>query len=207
MKLNFLVNPATILSLLLLVTANASAEVYKYEDPAGNLYFTDRPLKTGKYRLVWRSRSDPLYASSARINFAATASNRARFRPLIKDVAKRTDLQHELLHAVIQAESAYDPKALSKTGAMGLMQLMPATAKRYGVSDSWNPEMNVDGGARYLQDLIKMFDNNLQLALAAYNAGENAVKKYGNKIPPYPETQGYVKKVLSIFEKNKRSAL
>ncbi|MCP4996234.1 MAG: lytic transglycosylase domain-containing protein, partial [Gammaproteobacteria bacterium] len=123
------------------------------------------------------------------------------------DVAKRTDLQHELLHAVIQAESAYDPKALSKTGAMGLMQLMPATAKRYGASDRWNPEVNGAGGARYLQDLIEMFDNNLQLALAAYNAGENAVKKYGNRVPPYPETQGYVKKVLSLFEKNKRSAM
>ena len=191
----------------MLIAATASAEVYKYKDSAGNLYFTDRPLKKGEYRLIWRSRSDPLYASAGRVNLAATARNRARLKPLIKDVAERTDLQYELLHAVIQAESSYDPKAISRTGAIGLMQLMPATAKRYGVSNSWDPAMNLDGGARYLQDLIKMFDNNLQLALAAYNAGEDAVKKYGNKIPPYPETQSYVRKVLALFEKNKRSEL
>ncbi|MCB1903858.1 MAG: lytic transglycosylase domain-containing protein, partial [Gammaproteobacteria bacterium] len=89
---------------------------------------------------------------------------------------------------------------LSKKGARGLMQLMPGTADRYGVNDSWDPEQNLDGGARYLRDLLDMFDQDLKLAVAAYNAGENAVKKYGNKIPPYPETVQYVRKVVTFYQ-------
>ena len=119
---------------------------------------------------------------------------------MIEKVAQRTNLKPELLHAVVRAESAYDPKALSKKGARGLMQLMPATADRYGVNDSWDPEQNLDGGARYLRDLLDMFDQNLKLAVAAYNAGENAVKKYGNTIPPYPETRQYVRKVVTFYQ-------
>jgi soluble lytic murein transglycosylase-like protein len=105
---------------------------------------------------------------------------------------------------VITAESAYDPEAISRTGAIGLMQLMPGTARRYGVANRRNPEDNISGGARYLVDLLKMFNNNLQLALAAYNAGENAVKEYGNKIPPYKETQNYVRKVLEYYNQYKK---
>jgi soluble lytic murein transglycosylase-like protein len=100
---------------------------------------------------------------------------------------------------VVQAESAYNSKAVSTAGAMGLMQLMPATAERYGVADVWDPRQNLNGGARYLRDLLDMFKNNLKLALAAYNAGESAVMKYGNRIPPYPETQNYVRKVIDFY--------
>jgi soluble lytic murein transglycosylase-like protein len=85
------------------------------------------------------------------------------------------------------------------------MQLMPETARRYGVGDSYNPEQNISGGARYLRDLLAMFDNDLKLALAAYNAGENAVKRYGNRIPPFPETRNYVDKVLTFYRQNQRS--
>ncbi|WP_330178091.1 lytic transglycosylase domain-containing protein [Candidatus Vondammii sp. HM_W22] len=125
---------------------------------------------------------------------------------MIDNVARSNRLRPELLHAIVRAESSYDPRARSRTGAMGLMQLMPATAKRYGVSDRWNPKANLNGGARYLKDLLSMFQNDLKLALAAYNAGENAVKKYGNKVPPFPETQQYVTRVLAFYQKNRKSA-
>lgn len=89
---------------------------------------------------------------------------------------------------------------------MGLMQLMPGTAKRYGVEDTWDPKDNLDGGARYLRDLLAMFKYDLKLALAAYNAGENAVVKYGNRIPPFPETRNYVDQVLAYYLENRTSA-
>ena len=111
-------------------------------------------------------------------------------------------LEPELLHAVVRAESAYDPDAVSSAGAVGLMQLMPDTARRYGVSDRRDPDANVLAGASYLRDLIAEFEQDLELALAAYNAGENAVRSYGNRIPPYPETQGYVRKVLRYYAEN-----
>lgn len=108
--------------------------------------------------------------------------------------ARRYGVSVDLVHAVILAESAYDPKALSHKGAIGLMQLIPKTAKRYGVADPWDPVQNLDGGVRYLRDLLGQFKDT-GLAVAAYNAGENAVARYGNAIPPYDETQGYVAKV------------
>ncbi len=105
----------------------------------------------------------------------------------------------ELLHAVIRAESAYQPNALSHAGACGLMQLMPATAKRFKVQNIWDPAENIEGGATYLRFLMDLFGNDLRLALAGYNAGENAVKRYDNQIPPYSETQNYVRKVLQFL--------
>ncbi|MES9914011.1 MAG: lytic transglycosylase domain-containing protein [Candidatus Sedimenticola sp. 4PFRAG1] len=195
-----------LLGSLVLLCQPVLAEVYKYEDRAGNLYFTDRPMRGGNYKLLWRSGPDRKPRTSARMDASKMAQNRERFTPMIMVVARRTNMKAELLHAVIRAESAYDPKAVSRTGAIGLMQLMPETAKRYGVKDSWDPESNVDGGARYLSDLLKMFDNDLRLALAGYNAGENAVIKYGRKIPPYPETQNYVTKVLSFYRDNRAAA-
>lgn len=122
---------------------------------------------------------------------------------MIAAVSEKTRLRPALIHAVVQAESAYNPDAISKAGAMGLMQLMPATARRYGVSNRRDPKQNLSGGSRLLRDLLMKYDYDLKLALAAYNAGEGAVKRYGNKIPPYPETQNYVKKVISFMEKNR----
>jgi len=123
---------------------------------------------------------------------------------MIDDVARKARLYPELLHAVVKAESAYDPNAVSRAGAIGLMQLMPQTASRFGVIDSRDPKSNLEGGARYLRELLTHYNNNIKLALAAYNAGESAVEKYGNKIPPYPETQNYVKKVLAFFKQNRK---
>lgn len=122
---------------------------------------------------------------------------------MIESVAEETLLRPELLHAVIRAESAYDPDAVSSKGAVGLMQLMPATAKRYGVTNRNDPKQNLRGGASYLKDLLVMFDFDLKLAVAAYNAGENAVIRSGNKIPNYRETQNYVAKVMRFYRQNR----
>ncbi len=117
---------------------------------------------------------------------------------LIAPVAKRHGLDPRLVAAVIMVESSGDPKAESRKGARGLMQLMPETAKTLGVRNSFDPEQNVDGGSRYLRSLLDQHEQDLSLALAAYNAGPTAVAKHGG-IPPYPETQKYVKRVLELY--------
>ena len=124
------------------------------------------------------------------------ATRRARFERVINAYARVYGLSPDLLHAVIRTESAYNHEAVSRAGAEGLMQLMPRTAARYGVKDSFNPVENVRGGAAYLRDLLDLFDQDLRLALAGYNAGENAVIRNGRQIPPYAETQNYVRQVL-----------
>jgi soluble lytic murein transglycosylase-like protein len=110
-------------------------------------------------------------------------------------------LDEALLHAVIAAESGYNSHIVSRKGAVGLMQLMPDTAKRYKVKNSFDPAQNIHAGAQYLSSLLAQFDNNTQLALAAYNAGENNVPKYGGRIPPFPETIAYVPKVMDLYQK------
>lgn len=194
----------TVLALTLASVA-VRADIYKYVDARGNTYFTDAPLRGNKYKLEWKRESRNLIKENqkrlARLNPKEPSSKRlderrARFEGLIAANARRYNLAPELLHAVIRAESAYDHTAVSSAGAEGLMQLMPGTAARYGVKDSFNPAENVRGGAAYLRDLLDMFDQDLRLALAGYNAGENAVIKYGRRIPPYDETQNYVRIVL-----------
>jgi soluble lytic murein transglycosylase-like protein len=120
-------------------------------------------------------------------------------------VAKTYNLSHALLHAIITVESWYDPNAVSTAGAVGLMQLMPETGKRYGVINRRNVKQNINGGSRYFSDLLNMFNNDIKLALAAYNAGENAVKKYQNKVPPYKETKNYIKKVMKYYKRYQRT--
>ncbi|MGD1984682.1 MAG: lytic transglycosylase domain-containing protein, partial [Chromatiaceae bacterium] len=138
---------------------------------------------------------------AARPGNVLKAMNRRRavLAQMIERIANAHDLRPELIHAVIRAESAYQADAVSSKGAVGLMQLMPATAERYGVVDRSDPEQNVQGGVAYLRDLLELFESDLRLALAAYNAGENAVMRYGNAIPPYPETQNYVRKVIRFY--------
>jgi soluble lytic murein transglycosylase-like protein len=126
-------------------------------------------------------------------------ANKARFDQLVAEVALTHGIDGALLHAVISVESRYNPNAVSRSGAIGLMQLMPATAKRYGVSDSFDPEQNLHGGAKYLRDLLTLFNSDINLALAAYNAGENAVIRNGNRIPPYRETRNYVPRVMGYY--------
>lgn len=174
-----------------------SADVFKYVDKYGRVYLTDRPDHGGYKLLVktwkgWQERP----GLRPRLNVEA---NRKRYAEHITQAAKRYGLSTALLHAVITAESWYDADAVSRAGAVGLMQLMPATAARYGVQDRTDPTSNIDGGSRYLRDLLVMFKNDLKLAVAAYNAGENAVIRHGYRIPPYAETQDYVQKVLEFY--------
>src|SRR5512139_3925074 len=132
-------------------------------------------------------------------------ASKSQYKRIVDDAARRYGLDSNLLHAVISVESRYDPKIVSRTGAVGLMQLMPATAKRYGVADSFDAVQNVHGGAQYLRDLLLMFNNDMSLALAAYNAGEYAVIKHGNRIPPFRETKIYVPKVLGYYQKYRKN--
>jgi len=127
--------------------------------------------------------------------------NKAQYENMVEQTARQVGLESALLHAVISVESRYDPRAVSPKGATGLMQLMPATARRYDVADPFDPEQNLQGGARYLRDLMRLFDSDKSLALAAYNAGENAVLRNGNRIPAYRETQDYVPKVLGYYSR------
>ena len=125
-------------------------------------------------------------------------ANRTRYTPDISRIAKRHQLDPALIHAVISAESGYDPQAVSPKGAMGLMQLMPATAERFGVRNAFDPIANINAGTRYLRVLINRFKN-IRLALAAYNAGESVVTRYRNSVPPYQETRQYIVRVLNYY--------
>lgn len=119
------------------------------------------------------------------------------YTDIIQEMSVKYNVSSKLIHSVIQAESSFDPNAVSPVGAQGLMQLMPETAQHLGVKDSFDPKQNIEGGAKYLREMLDRFDGNITHAVAAYNAGPGSVEKYGG-VPPYEETQNYVKKVLKI---------
>jgi len=123
------------------------------------------------------------------------------FDKIIKAVAEKYNLEASLIHSIIRTESDYNPHCISSKGALGLMQLMPETAKIYGVGNPFEPRDNIEGGVRYLKDLINLYDRRTRFVLAAYNAGQTAVKKYGG-IPPYPETRNYIEKVMASYPKS-----
>jgi len=184
---------------LIALVQPVTADVYKYRDAQGHIYLTDKPMR-GDYRLLKRFSLKGTRSTYTGDTLAKMRQRRANLAPLIEAAAKRHRLPGELVHAVVRAESAYRTDAVSSKGAMGLMQLMPGTAERFGVTDAHDARQNLDGGTRYLRLLLEQFDQDLRLALAAYNAGENAVVKYGNQIPPYPETRDYVKKVIAFYK-------
>lgn len=192
------------LSLLSSVYADTqSVTIYKFLDEQGVLHLTNKcPPQQNEVlyarSYVVQSYQPPPLATFIKKRIPVKKPN--QYVALIAKTAIQTELPVALLHAVIKMESNYNPKALSPKGAKGLMQLMPATAKRYGVIDRADPHANVRAGAQYLRDLLDEFGS-LPLALAAYNAGENAVKRYGNKIPPYRETQNYVRKVQALYQR------
>jgi soluble lytic murein transglycosylase-like protein len=191
----------SVLALLFAANAGAaSSDIFAYTDASGVTHYTNVPMDS-RYRLVAASppepSADPARASAPReVDWAARAGT---YSHMIDRAAKKSALQPALLRAVIAIESAFNPRAVSSAGAQGLMQLHPDTARRYGVGDAFDPEQNLSGGARYLSDLMRRYHNNLELVLAAYNAGEQAVDRYGRQIPPYRETQAYVPAVLRLY--------
>ena len=170
--------------------------IFKYLDREGRVLYTDDPQTAAGAQLLeswtWKGWEDHSYNEE-------NSRNRSLYAPLIEAAARRHDLNPQLVHAVVRVESSYRPNAVSRAGAVGLMQLMPETARRFGVRDRRDPDANLEGGSRYLKHLLKLFDGDLELALAAYNAGEGAVLRAGRKIPPYQETIRYVKKVLVLL--------
>jgi soluble lytic murein transglycosylase-like protein len=179
----------------------AAATMYVYQAADGSRLVSNVVVHEPGYRLIHRSPgADGVGAvvagrASPRIHRSRAATR--EFDSLIKRAAEAFKLDPALIKAVIHAESGFDPKAISRKGATGLMQLMPQTARQYGVSNSFNPEENVFGGTRHLKDLLLQYDYNHHLALAAYNAGAQAVARYSG-IPPYAETQNYVQKVMLL---------
>lgn len=135
---------------------------------------------------------------SMEIPVQAESGYPGRFDTLIESIAKDYGLESSLIHSIIRTESNYDPNAVSSKGAVGLMQLMPETAEKYGVRDIYDPRQNIVGGVKYLRDLINSFDSKTDYVLAAYNAGHNAIKKYGG-IPPFPETRRFIQKVKTTY--------
>ena len=205
-----------LLFLMLLPLSAAYAGIaYQYRAPDGSMVYTDKELElpfvlVKKMQLTWgdvKAREiEKRIPVEKKPDVKAKEYNLPKYAGLVEKKAKKYNLMPELIHAVIEAESAYDPNAVSSAGAVGLMQLMPATARRFGVSDRTDPEQNIDAGANYLRKLLSMFDNDVKLAIASYNAGEGAVMKYGRTIPPYRETQQYVVRVLKYLRRNLRES-
>ncbi len=191
---------STLAAALLLAAGapDARADIWKFVDRNGVVNLSDRPMGPGSELLVRGKKRVKKANGASRGPPRYREDNEKRYTRLIDRVSRELSLDRNLVHAVVRAESAFDPNAVSRAGAVGLMQLMPATARRYGVRDSRNPAQNVYAGVLHLRKLIRQF-NDVVLALAAYNAGENAVIDYGYKVPPYPETQTYVRKVLAFY--------
>lgn len=173
------------------ISTPACADIYKYVDEDGVLHLTNVPsIPNAKYVLILKEK---------RIHFNSDIDVN-KYDHLITKAANKYKIDQALIKAVIKAESNFNHQAVSPVGAQGLMQLMPATAYALQVEDVFHPENNIEGGARYLRYLLNTYRGDLQLALAAYNAGETAVAKYNNSVPPFRETQNYIKRVLSYYD-------
>jgi soluble lytic murein transglycosylase-like protein len=176
----------------------ARAEAHRNQEP-GALARPQDPHAEGSWERNSRSQPAAIPAISNEDNRAFAVDSRLPYASHIQAAAAANNVDAALIRAVITAESRDNPSVVSSAGAVGLMQLMPAIAKRYNVKNSRDPQQNIHGGTRYLGDLMRMFNNNVHLVLAAYNAGEQAVIKYGKRIPPYRETVAYVAKVLKFY--------
>lgn len=192
-------------ALLCLAWAGAArADIYAFTDDAGTPHFSNAPADP-RYTLLLRTEPDTPPGPRGKSRSVRRSINGVLYSSEISRAASAYRLESALLHAVITAESGYDPRAVSGKGAMGLMQLMPETARRYGAVDPFDPEQNIRAGAQYLRDLLALFGSDTRLALAAYNAGENNVIKYGNHIPPFRETIAYVPRVIGYYREYKRA--
>ena len=187
----FLQAAIAVLVAFIITAANvAHADIYKYVDKEGVLHLTNVPSDhNAKYVMILKEKRI-LFQPNIDVN---------KYDDLITKAADKFKLDSALIKAVIKAESNFNHRAVSPVGAQGLMQLMPKTASDLKVEDSFHPEKNIEGGARYLRYLLNTYKGDLTLALAAYNAGEKAVAKYNYNVPPYRETQNYVRRVLSFY--------
>jgi soluble lytic murein transglycosylase-like protein len=184
----------TVLLASTLGASAARAEMYKLTAPDGTLHFTNAPTDPRYRKMAIESGTAAGWLRLPQAQGSGTG-------PYVKEIqaaSERYGVPLKLVSAVIRAESGFNPRAVSRTGAQGLMQLMPNTASILGVRNSFDPHENIDGGVRHLRALIERFPHSLPLAIAAYNAGERAVVQYGG-IPPYPETQDYVSKVMRFY--------
>jgi soluble lytic murein transglycosylase-like protein len=173
----------------------AQAQIYSWRDAAGRLVLANsKPQNVDSVQTFAVAEAD-----GVRTTRNAVAVDRSLvYDDLIVEHSRLHDIRPSLVRAVVQVESGFNPRAYSPKGAMGLMQLMPATAREFGVHNPFSPEENIRGGVAYLRQLLDRYDNNEELALAAYNAGPGAVDKHGQSIPPYRETRDYVTKVNGI---------
>ena len=177
-----------VLGVLSFVVLPVQADIYRYIDENGVMHFTNTPTSsTQKFRLFLKekSRVTRWYSSE-------------KYDDLISDASERSGVSFPLLKAIIKAESDFDPHAVSKKGATGLMQIMPENFKPLGISDPFDPRENINAGARYFKQMYDRFKGKLTLSLAAYNAGPTAVDRY-QTIPPYEETQEYVRRVMKFY--------
>ncbi len=183
------------------VPAQAAGGIFGFVDDEGVEHLTNIP-DDKRYRLVLADRLEPArVALRTPRGVLALPFGQRPFHDSVLRASRDTGVDAKLLHAVITVESGYNQRAVSPKGATGLMQLMPTTARRYGTVNLLDPGENIRAGARYLRDLLALFDNNLELALAAYNAGENAVIRHGRRLPPYAETRRYVPLVVAHYRR------
>lgn len=178
----------------------AAADVFYFVAEDGTSHFSDQPSDS-RHRLFLTVSGETRASSVEQRSRRGLSEARHQLDGEILAAAQANRIDAALLHSVVGVESGYNPKAVSPKGALGLMQLMPDTARRYGVADPLNAAQNLHGGARHLRDLLDRFSDDKTLALAAYNAGAGAVMAHGRRIPPYPETIRYVPKVLHLYER------
>ena len=178
-------------ALATVLPSSVHAQIYSWRDPSGNLVLSNERKDASAQTYAVATTGSGQYRSTRKILNPRAAA----FEPLIAEHSAINGVHPDLVRAVIQAESAFNPRAVSNKGAMGLMQLMPATAAEYNVLDAFDPAENIRAGVAYLRGLLTRFSNNVELALAAYNAGPGAVKKYGGTVPPYRETREYIAKI------------
>ncbi|WP_163998300.1 lytic transglycosylase domain-containing protein [Pyxidicoccus caerfyrddinensis] len=183
--------------LTLPLTAGASESIYRYVEKDGTIVYTNVPPAGAKKAKQLKGSFTPAPTKSAPV--VGRRKTPPELDPHIVAAALRYRIPTALVRAIMHTESNFNPNALSNKGASGLMQLMPATASDMYVKDIFNERDNIEGGVRYLRVLANQFDGDMVKMIAAYNAGPEAVKRYGGKVPPYEETQGYVRKVLQLY--------